>query len=169
MTSTVERSVSSQRPGRKELVTEFHPELLKAPFALRCGALCIDYIVVISIPVITLLVGVSLGGVASSQTGGISNSTGWLLGVLLCITNFFILPAVGGQTIGKMLTGIRIVRIDGSSVSFGTILLRDLFGYLVTTGTLGLGFIFSVFSSKGRALHDYIAGTVVVYAKRRTK
>jgi len=169
MTPTVERSVSSQRPGRKELIAEFHPEELKAPFALRCGALCIDYILLISIPVITLLVGVSFGGAATSQTGGISNSTGWLLGILLCLTNFFILPSVGGQTIGKMLTGLRIAKIDGSSVSFGTILLRNLFGYILTAGTLGLGFIFSIFSSKGRALHDYIAGTVVVYAKRRTR
>ncbi|MGH9818982.1 MAG: RDD family protein [Pyrinomonadaceae bacterium] len=169
MTSTVERSASSQRPERKELIAEFHPEQLKAPFALRCGALCIDYILMIAIPVVTLLIGVFLGGAARSQTGGVSNSTGWLLGTLLCMTNFFILPAVGGQTIGKMLTGIRIVKMDGSSVSFGTILLRDLVGYLITGVTLGLGFIFSIFSSKGRALHDYIAGTVVVYATRRTR
>lgn len=169
MTSTVERSISSQRPGRKELVADFRPEVLKAPFALRCGALCIDYILLIAIPVITLLLGVSFAGAAGSQAGSVSNSTGWILGLLLCLTNFFILPSVGGQTIGKMLTGIRIVKINGSSVSFGTILLRDLVGYALTAGTLGLGFLFSVFSSKGRALHDYIAGTVVVYAKRRTR
>lgn len=169
MTLTAERSVSPQKPGRKEVIIDFEPAELKAPFALRCGALCIDYILVVSIPVVTLLLGVLFGSTTNSQTGGISNSTGWLLGILLCLTNFFILPAVGGQTIGKMLTGIRIVKSNGSGVSFGTILIRHLLGYFLTVITFGLGFLLSVFGRNGRALHDLVAGTIVVYAKRRVR
>src|SRR5215470_15279768 len=155
MTLTAERSVSSQRQRRKEIIAEFNPAELKAPFALRCGALCIDYIVLIGIPVVTLL----LGGTASPQAGGVSNGTGWLLGALLCLTNFFVLPAVGGQSIGKMLTGIRIVRKNGAAISFGTVLVRHILGYLLTALTLGIGFIVAAFNHKGRALHDYVAGT----------
>ena len=165
MTLTAERSVSSQRQRRKEIIAEFNPAELKAPFALRCGALCIDYIVLIAIPVITLL----LGGATSTQAGGLSNSTGWLLGILLFSTDFFILPAVGGQTIGKMLTGLRIVRKDGTAISFSTVLLRHVLGYFLTALTLGLGFILAAFNHKGRALHDYVAGTTVVYARRRIR
>lgn len=165
MTPTAERSVSSQRQRRKEIIAEFNPAELKAPFALRCGALCIDYILLIAIPVVTLL----LGGATSTQSGGLSNSTGWLLGTLLCLTNFFILPAVGGQTIGKMLTGIRIVRKNGTGISFSTVLLRHLLGYFLTALTLGIGFILAAFNHKGRALHDYVAGTTVVYAKRNVR
>jgi uncharacterized RDD family membrane protein YckC len=168
MTLTAATSVSSQRPRRKEIIAEFDPEELKAPFALRCGALCIDYILLISIPVTTLLLGV-LFGPTNTQTGGFSNSTGWLLGILLCLTNFFILPAVGGQTIGKMLTGIRIVRKNGDGISFSTVLLRHVLGYFLTAATLGFGFIMGAFSGKGRALHDLVAGTIVVYAKRRVR
>ena len=166
MTPTAERSVSSQSQRRKEIVAEFNAEELKAPFALRCGALCIDYILLIAIPVITLLLGVLLGGPSGAQRGGISNSTGWLLGTILFLTNFFVLPSVGGQTIGKMLTGIRIVKKNGTAISFGTVLLRHIPGYFLTALTLGLGFLFAAFNHKGRALHDYIAGTMVVYAKR---
>ena len=166
MPLTAERSVSSQRQRRKEIVAEFNAEELKAPFALRCGALCIDYILLIAIPVVTLLLGVLLGGPSNTQSGGISNSTGWLLATLLCLTNFFLLPAVGGQTIGKMLTGIRIVRKNGAGISFSTVLLRNVLGYFLTALTLGLGFLFAAFNHKGRALHDYIAGTTVVYARR---
>lgn len=169
MTLTAERSVSPQKPGRKEVIIDFKPAELTAPFALRCGALCIDYILVVSIPVVTLLLGVLFGSTTNSQTGGVSNSTGWLLGILLCLTNFFILPAVGGQTIGKMLTGIRIVKSNGSGVSFGTILIRHLLGYFLTVITFGLGFLLSVFGRNGRALHDLVAGTIVVYAKRRVR
>jgi uncharacterized RDD family membrane protein YckC len=34
-------------------------------------------------------------------------------------------------------------------------------------GSLGLGFLMSVFSRKGRALHDYLSGTLVIYAQKR--
>jgi uncharacterized RDD family membrane protein YckC len=166
MTPTAERSVSSQGRRRKEIVAEFSAEELKAPFVLRCGALCIDYILLIAIPVVTLLLGVLFGGASGAQSGGISNSTGWLLGTLLLLTNFFVLPAVGGQTIGKMLTGIRIVKKNGIAITFGTVLLRHVLGYLLTAFTLCLGFLFAAFNHKGRALHDYVAGTTVVYAKR---
>jgi uncharacterized RDD family membrane protein YckC len=37
----------------------------------------------------------------------------------------------------------------------------------LTLLTLGLGFIFSAFNRKGRALHDYLAGTVVIFGRRR--
>ena len=169
MTLTAERSATSHRPGRKEVVVDFATQELRAPFALRCGALCIDYIVLIAVPVITLLFGVFSGGATNSRTGGVSNSTGWLLGTLLCLTNFFILPTVGGQSIGKMLTGLRIVKMDGTGISFGTVILRNLVGYFLTVLTLGIGFLFAALGKNGRALHDLVAGTVVVYAKRTVK
>lgn len=151
------------------MILNFEPSELSAPFALRCGALCIDYILLVAVPIITLFFGVFWGGAVNSRTGGVSNSTGWLLAALLCLTNFFILPSVGGQTIGKMLTGIRIVKMNGTSVSFGTILLRHLLGYLLTAATLGLGFFLAIFNRNARTLHDLVAGTVVVYARRRTR
>jgi uncharacterized RDD family membrane protein YckC len=166
MTLTAERSLPSQRIRGKEVIAAFSPAELKAPFALRCAALCIDYIVLISVPVITLLINVSFGGAATSRTGGVSNTTGWLLGLLLFLTNFFILPSVNGQSIGKMLTGLRIVKMNGRSVSFGTILLRNFVGYAVTAFTLGLGFLFALIGKNGRAVHDLIGGTVVVYARK---
>ena len=169
MTLTAERSVPSQRTGGKDIVNAFVPAQLKAPFALRCAALCIDYIVLVSIPVVTLLVGVYFGGTATSRTGGISNSTGWILGALLCLTNFFILPAVSGQSIGKMLAGIRIVKMDGRNISFSTVLIRNLIGYVLTAITLGLGFLLASVGKNGRALDDLLAGTVVVYARKRVR
>jgi len=164
-----ERSISAPRAGGKEIANAFTPAQLKAPFALRCAALCIDYIILVAVPVVTLLVGVYYGGAATSRTGGLSNSTGWLLGALLCLTNFFILPAVNGQSIGKMLTGIRIVKMDGGSISFGTVLIRNLIGYLITALTLGSGFLLALVGKNGRALDDLISGTVVVYARKKTR
>ena len=66
-----------------------------------------------------------------------------------------------------MFTGIRIVRTDGNPVSFAGIILRNVVGYFLSVVTFGLGFLLALLNIKGRALHDFIAGTVVVYGQKR--
>ena len=67
----------------------------------------------------------------------------------------------GGQTIGKMLTGIRVMGDDDRRVDTAGAVLRA-FGCLITLLTLGLGYLPVFFSADSRALHDRIAGTRVV-------
>jgi uncharacterized RDD family membrane protein YckC len=74
-----------------------------------------------------------------------------------------------GQSIGKMLTGLRVVQTDGKTATLTNLLVRHLVGYPLTILTFGLGFLFSVLNSKGRALHDLISGTIVIYGQRRSK
>lgn len=69
----------------------------------------------------------------------------------------------GGQTIGKGVMGIRIVRLDARPMKMGTV-LRRLIGYAVCFATLGLGFAWALVDDRRRGLHDKIAGTCVVYA-----
>ncbi|MGI8555700.1 MAG: RDD family protein, partial [Pyrinomonadaceae bacterium] len=96
-------------------------------------------------------------------------NAGWLIAFLIVLTNFFIFPMISGQTIGKMLTGLRVVKTDGTNPSIGTLLIRHLIGYPLTILTFGLGFLLSALNSKGRALDDFLAGTVVIYGQRRAK
>jgi uncharacterized RDD family membrane protein YckC len=96
----------------------------------------------------------------------ISNA-GWLVAVLLALTNFVIFPLFTGQSIGKMLTGLRVVLADGKTATLKHLLIRHLVGYPLTILTAGIGFLISVFHSEGRALHDYLSGTIVVYGQRR--
>jgi uncharacterized RDD family membrane protein YckC len=67
----------------------------------------------------------------------------------------------GGQTIGKMATGIRVTGDDGRGVDITGAVVRAL-GSLVVTCTLGLLFIPVLFSAERRAVHDRLAGTRVV-------
>ena len=97
------------------------------------------------------------------------NNAGWLVAILVGITNIILLPMFSGQTLGKILTGIRIVNADGTAPAIGAIALRQTAGYLFTFLTVGLGFFISVFTATGRSLHDYISGTMVIYADRRVK
>jgi uncharacterized RDD family membrane protein YckC len=170
MSARVERAVTpGVRTRTEEVIVNFDAARVKAPFLLRCGALLIDYIILVSLPVLGLLVGRLSGEDGAKLFKSSFNSAGWLIAILLAVTNFIIFPMLGGQSLGKMLTGLRVIRTDGRAATFGQLLIRHLLGYPLTAITFGLGFLFSVFSAKGRALHDLIAGTVVVYGRKKPK
>lgn len=83
------------------------------------------------------------------------------LSFLVGVTYKTIFISQGGQTPGKMAAGIKVVTIAGEPVGTGRALGRAAAEY-VSAVTLGLGYFIAAFSDK-RALHDYIAGTRVVY------
>ena len=69
--------------------------------------------------------------------------------------------AIGGQTIGMMAAGVRVVRASGDSPGAAVAVRRTLAG-VVTLATLGLGFLPALFGSRRLALHDRVTGTRVV-------
>ena len=134
---------------------------LRAPFPLRCGALLIDYIALVSIVVLGTLIARMLGGGARAA-GASAEAAGILLAIALAILNLVILPGLTGLTLGKWATGLRIEGNDGGSPGIGRALLRHFIGYPLSFALLGLGFLIAAVSVHGRGLHDMIAGTVVV-------
>lgn len=169
MSARVETSLPAKAVKTERVIVNFDAERLKAPFLLRCGAILIDYILLIAVPVVSLLIGRSFEYDGTKLLNSEVSNTGWLIMALLIITNFVIFPMFSGQSIGKMLTGLRIVRSDGNPASFSRLLVRHLIGYPLTILTGGLGLLLAVFNHKGRALHDLLAGTVVVYGQMRTE
>ncbi|WP_138751839.1 RDD family protein [Paenibacillus sinopodophylli] len=73
-----------------------------------------------------------------------------------------------GYTIGKRICGIQIRRLNGEPPGIGTMLLRNVVSGLFYGITLGIGLIVSAFMvglrDDKRAIHDFIAGTEVVFA-----
>jgi uncharacterized RDD family membrane protein YckC len=70
------------------------------------------------------------------------------------------LHALGGQTIGKMLVGARVVVSDGAPPTLGAALLR-FFAYFASAAPFTAGFLMAGLRHDRRALHDLIAGTRV--------
>jgi len=70
----------------------------------------------------------------------------------------------GGQTLGNMATGIRVVSSDSDvSLDLGRAFLRTLM-WAVLAVPVGLGFLTALFSRDHRGLHDRFAGTRVIRA-----
>ncbi len=163
------QAAPARRARTEKVVVEFDVERLRAPFLLRCGALLIDYIILVSIPVIGILLARFAGEDGAKLLTSEINNTGWLIAILLGLTNFIILPMFTGQSIGKMLTGLRVVKKDGTNPTFGSLFLRHLIGYPLTILTGGVGFLIGAFNKKGRSLNDFLAGTVVIYGRQRVE
>jgi uncharacterized RDD family membrane protein YckC len=68
---------------------------------------------------------------------------------------------LAGQTPGKSVMGVRIVQTDGQRIRLGAALRRWL-GYWLSS-VLFLGFLLSLADNRRQALHDKLAGTLVVY------
>jgi uncharacterized RDD family membrane protein YckC len=67
-----------------------------------------------------------------------------------------------GATVGKLAFGLRIVRQDGQPLDLATIAVREIPGRIVSTITLGIGYLWISWDPKKQGLHDKIAGTLVV-------
>lgn len=64
-------------------------------------------------------------------------------------------------TWGKLLMGLKICDEEGNPIKFSRALVRNL-SKIISSGTLGLGYLMGFFNKKQQCLHDIIAGTVVV-------
>jgi uncharacterized RDD family membrane protein YckC len=104
----------------------------------------------------------------------LAKTGGWfyagVLGALVVLAIDLTLLARNGQTIGKKLLGIKVVRVDGSPVSlFRVFFLRYVCNMLLTLIPL-FGSLYSlvdclmIFSESRRTVHDRIADTIVIKA-----
>ncbi|MGH8099966.1 MAG: RDD family protein [Chthoniobacterales bacterium] len=64
-------------------------------------------------------------------------------------------------TLGKRALGIAVTDLNGKRISFGRASSR-FFGKLVSSATFLVGYVMAAFTQKRQALHDIMAGTLVV-------
>ena len=145
------------RPPRAEAHTRVR---YRAPFALRCGALLIDYILLALILTFSIMVARLMGG-GARMAGGTAEKFGILLTLIAAVMDLGVFAGLTGKTVGKWTTGLRIERVDGGPPGIARALLRHFVGYPLSFLPFGLGFLIVTVSGK-RALHDLIAGTIVV-------
>ena len=71
----------------------------------------------------------------------------------------------GGQTLPMKTWGIRVVRGDGAALGTARAIHRYVLA-LIGGAALGLGFAWALFDPERQFLHDRLAGTALVDAKR---
>jgi uncharacterized RDD family membrane protein YckC len=130
-----------------------------AGFWIRAVALLVDVIVFFFVLASLRFVAGRLGGRQTDEAVVVQLVAVVFAGLFTALYTT-LLHAFGGQTLGKLAAGIRVVGADGEPLSVGAAFLRYLASF-VSTVPLALGFIMAGLRRDKRALHDLIAGSRV--------
>ncbi len=85
-----------------------------------------------------------------------------VLSIIICWLYYAIMESSTLQgTLGKKLLGIKVTDLSGKPIGFGKASGR-FFGKTISSLILGVGFLLAAFTEKKQALHDMLAGCLVV-------
>jgi uncharacterized RDD family membrane protein YckC len=169
---TAEMPITPERPAAARPVTEgvVLPSVpagtLASPFA-RLGAAAIDGVILGGIDATVLYFTLRICELPLAEVRALPLAPFSAFLLLMNGAYFSTFVAAGGQTIGKMAAGIRVVKGDRAAdalarVTLGHAIVRAA-GYLISALPAGLGFL-PVLMGDRRALHDRLADTRVVNA-----
>ncbi|MBC7869206.1 MAG: RDD family protein [Chitinophagaceae bacterium] len=114
----------------------------------------------IALVIDSIIVGI-IGGVfgASGNWWG-----GGLVGFLIgAVYQWYFLTQQNGQTLGKKVMNIRVIKTDGGPIRDADAVLRFI-GYYINSVIIGIGWIWALFDKENRGWHDLIANTYVIKA-----
>ncbi|MCD6093458.1 MAG: RDD family protein [Candidatus Omnitrophica bacterium] len=92
---------------------------------------------------------------------------GQILYFLLAILYFPYFYGTTGQTPGKKILGLKVVRLDGLDLTYGKGFLRGLLGYFISGLIFYIGYLMIGWDKKKQGLHDKISGTTVVAKEKK--
>jgi uncharacterized RDD family membrane protein YckC len=136
---------------------------LDAGVGARLVAVVLDLLVLAAVDAVVIYFTIQICGITVDDLGILPKGP---LVAFLFVQNggYLVAFTAGGQTLGKMAAGIRVVPAgSAASVDLGRAFLRTLM-WLLLAVPAGLGFLTALFSRDHRGLHDRFAGTRVVRA-----
>lgn len=133
-----------------------------APLAARGLAMAVDLAVLAAIDAIVVYFTMQICGL-TRQDMALLPKVPLVAFLLLQNVSYFVAFTAGGQTLGKMLTGIKVVSDAGATPDLAQALRRTLIWCLLAVPA-GLGLLSTMFDAQRRGLHDRVAATRVVRA-----
>ena len=128
-----------------------------ASFGLRAFAFIVDMLVIGAINKILINV---LGTDLDYEIYGIEMAE--ILRWIVTILYFVIISLVTkGQTLGKMIAGIRVVSLTSDKLDLGQILIRETAGRIIQN-TIMILYLLPIFTPKNQSLIDFFVDTAVV-------
>lgn len=90
-----------------------------------------------------------------------------LLEILMAFTVILFWKKWRGATPGKKIMGIEIVDATTFTEITNQQAITRFIGYIISSIPLGIGFLLPIFREDKKALHDILAGTCVIYYKKK--
>ncbi len=153
----------------KNAVDSIAEDTVFAGFGPRLVAYILDFIVVIAMSMaLSFVAGIVAVSLGSNQDELAFTLVGVALGFACVYFNEVYLVASKTQaSLGKRAMGLKVIGARGQRIGQGTALLRFICTYI--SGLIfGIGYLMIAFTERKRALHDMIAETYVVVARKPT-
>ena len=153
------------------------PQVKLAPLTKRFIAIVIDGFIVGVFSFAVLLVGGPFAALSQAMAsadlelidGAIAQFQSDALPVNLAVSavyNVVLMRLFNGQTLGKMVFGMRVVKKNGRRISVLDALLRNVLGYMISQMFFMLGYLWAFADRENQAWHDKMAGTLVVVERQ---
>ncbi len=163
----VEAEIPAPEPPHDQVQATAPPRtdidaLPKAGFWMRVVATFIDAFIVF---ILQFLLGTLLAvvGVASqSGSAGDLATLVELFGFAVSCAYYVFFTGYCGQTPGKMVLRIKVIRCDGSSLSYGRAAFREIPAKFISGIIFGIGYLMVAFDDQKQGLHDRMADTYVI-------
>jgi uncharacterized RDD family membrane protein YckC len=157
-------SAVSRRPAPSSAETPvFRPQLPLEPenkliLLSRTLSGLIDLIFIVLCTGVFIIAADYFSGIVILDAVSLVEYTGLFLMIFFLYSIFFL--AASGQTVGMMITDLRIIGIEGSHPSIGKLLVR-CFGFLLSIIVFGAGLLWSLFDRENMCFHDRLSNTSV--------
>lgn len=149
---------------KKAIVEENKREFAFAGFWMRFWAYLIDLIVIGSVDRIIIKPVLKAFDVSQYDVTIFSPIT---IGSAIVFYLYFVLMTKFlGQTIGKMVFGLKVVSLKKETLSWDTIIFRELIGRFISK-TIWITYVLVGILPKKQGLHDLFSDTSVVLEKKR--
>ena len=155
--------VPERRSQGASFIGTFKPAMVYQGIGIRFVSLLIDSIVLaIVFAILGIFFGIFNYQVNSPGLNIYGGQSYGLLSFIIYIAYYTLLEGSTGQTIGKMVTKIKVVKEDGSKIDMGSALVRNLLRIVDALIFYLVGAILIWRSKKKQRLGDIIAKTVVI-------
>jgi uncharacterized RDD family membrane protein YckC len=161
-TGTPEAIASDAAPGTSDSAAS-SDLVLAAPAFSRLLAAALDVVILGGIDAAVIYFTLAITGLQLSATDLAVIPWIPMAAFLLVLNGGYVVAftAAAGQTIGKMVTSVSVVRQDGARVTIAGAALRAV-GCALSLLTAGAGYLPAFVAADRRALHDRMAGTRVI-------
>ena len=108
----------------------------------------------------------------------LTHRANWLFDIVFSIPGFVYLFCEGGyliylwknsgQTLGQKIFGIKVVKKDGSELTYVDAVVRYI-GYIISGAFIGIGYLWMIIDEDNQGLHDKMANTIVIKCPKKTE
>jgi uncharacterized RDD family membrane protein YckC len=158
--------IQKDRPELQNYEEVMFYERKPAGFWMRFWAYLIDLLLISAVTSILVKPIFLLIGLETTETVWYAPYA--IISAVFFYAYFVLMTKFFGQTVGKMILGLRVISLKEDHLSWGTLLFREWIGRFISVTILPLYWIVG-FTKLKQGIHDFVADTTVIHEQTYRK